>query len=813
MTAAFYRHQDLKEHIHVGRRSVLKSSAPRIDVGENCDAWDQQSYDALIGTHPWLARTTINTHITAKSEDGYAVGFFHVTPQNIPASATGPDRINVVSIPIIISDFKLYPFDIFLHKDQFYPLNEERIMRLMRLPDLYIETDRSPHSLEQNVREGMHPKGLQDFDWTTASNSLPGVKFSSAVSDLDQLRNLTADALVAALPSVTARMRRHAEEFLTSDNVAHLQKQSEGRLALQAALSHVTKGGTVVKASSSSSSEDDLDAVISSMLENEASLSLIEFKKTSADIQARDWWLSDPTSGKVSRSKWSSVPYHKVSQALGQDMTQQLLSDGYVALHTKESHGVTGSFPAVAQQLAQSEAFEQLEEMHEPGYFYPWKAKHSSLKTGPVPAYKLRFLNPKKKLGMPELFDGYIVNSAHGEAGFASGRQAILSMDGCLCIPSDQWSDLEDIKVLWLGDSSTDNIPAIKKVRKYVSARMASSMDFQPSEFAMWKQDGALLGLLVSSNTTSIDGELFYKTIDPETGCARMMDNDRSIYAHFSQDFARMVTEPRKDRVILHVPSQASRTSVFGDKQQDEDKLFQETALEPIEESAPLAKESAALYSNRWAGEIKNPATLTVQSMGDGYAISHPLLSGIPGSQEKMLTKQASACLRFCGLSDMQANEVLEQVKISHSVSFTVDTPAHSMGSDIASSAREKANRVKQLLNKVSSAIPVNEMPSVIEVAYSHLRPHIEREKVSSLILGMSVDAALSLNFLNPETLIKFADMRPDLEESLSKLCALLMASRLGMTEVPESALTMCIHGLEPTLQGLRLLETSLQDM
>jgi len=35
----------------------------------------------------------------------------------------------------------------------------------------------------------------------------------------------------------------------------------------------------------------------------------------------------------------------------------------------------------------------------------------------------------------------------------------------------------------------------------------------------------------------------------------------------------------------------------------------------------------------------------------------------------------------------------------------------------------------------------------------------------------------------------------------------------LGMSEVPESAVSMCIEGLEPVLQGLRIIETSLQDM
>lgn len=66
-----------------------------------------------------------------------------------------------------------------------------------------------------------------------------------------------------------------------------------------------------------------------------------------------------------------------------------------------------------------------------------------------------------------------------------------------------------------------------------------------------------------------------------------------------------------------------------------------------------------------------------------------------------------------------------------------------------------------------------------------------------------SIDSLLSLNLLNPENLSNFVEMIPSFESLLRNLCDLLLASRLGLQEVPSTALEKAVQGLDRTLEGL----------
>jgi hypothetical protein len=67
-----------------------------------------------------------------------------------------------------------------------------------------------------------------------------------------------------------------------------------------------------------------------------------------------------------------------------------------------------------------------------------------------------------------------------------------------------------------------------------------------------------------------------------------------------------------------------------------------------------------------------------------------------------------------------------------------------------------------------------------------------------------AVDVVLSLGFINPENITTFLDYLPELDAGQSKLCELLVASRLGLSEVPEGALEKSIRATEEVLEGLK---------
>lgn len=69
-----------------------------------------------------------------------------------------------------------------------------------------------------------------------------------------------------------------------------------------------------------------------------------------------------------------------------------------------------------------------------------------------------------------------------------------------------------------------------------------------------------------------------------------------------------------------------------------------------------------------------------------------------------------------------------------------------------------------------------------------------------------TVDAILGLNFLTPENVSLFVDNLPTFEETLSKLCELLIATQMGLNDIPESAVSRAIASLDTVVSGLELL-------
>jgi len=73
-----------------------------------------------------------------------------------------------------------------------------------------------------------------------------------------------------------------------------------------------------------------------------------------------------------------------------------------------------------------------------------------------------------------------------------------------------------------------------------------------------------------------------------------------------------------------------------------------------------------------------------------------------------------------------------------------------------------------------------------------------------------TVDALLSLNFMSTENIHKFCAMIPILEHTGEKLAQLLLASRIGMSKIPEGATSTAMYKLIEVIEGLKKLK--LQD-
>lgn len=89
--------------------------------------------------------------------------------------------------------------------------------------------------------------------------------------------------------------------------------------------------------------------------------------------------------------------------------------------------------------------------------------------------------------------------------------------------------------------------------------------------------------------------------------------------------------------------------------------------------------------------------------------------------------------------------------------------------------------------------------------AVTALRQYLVKE-ASVLPDVMTVDAVLSLGFINSENVRMFLGRLPYLEKALNHVCELLLASRLGLSEIPEFATARAARGIDDVIQGLKAL-------
>lgn len=83
-------------------------------------------------------------------------------------------------------------------------------------------------------------------------------------------------------------------------------------------------------------------------------------------------------------------------------------------------------------------------------------------------------------------------------------------------------------------------------------------------------------------------------------------------------------------------------------------------------------------------------------------------------------------------------------------------------------------------------------------------------KQATSLGDASSVDAILSLGFLNIDNVSRFVAFVPDFEKVQSRIGTLLLAARLGLTELPQDHLVRVFFALEQSLAGLKRLSARL---
>jgi hypothetical protein len=124
----------------------------------------------------------------------------------------------------------------------------------------------------------------------------------------------------------------------------------------------------------------------------------------------------------------------------------------------------------------------------------------------------------------------------------------------------------------------------------------------------------------------------------------------------------------------------------------------------------------------------------------------------------------------------------------------------------------EKGEKVKVAgLHTITPLATVHrEMTKKAGVLLQHFPYHLRRNLVkeaAALEDSETADKILSMNFINPENISTFASYLPDLEETSTKLAEMLVASRLGLNQIPEDAVMSSMRNLEEVIDGVKQLQ------
>ena len=96
------------------------------------------------------------------------------------------------------------------------------------------------------------------------------------------------------------------------------------------------------------------------------------------------------------------------------------------------------------------------------------------------------------------------------------------------------------------------------------------------------------------------------------------------------------------------------------------------------------------------------------------------------------------------------------------------------------------------------------------KVDVSTLRSDLTKE-ASVIVDKETVDAILSLRFVTPENVGVYVNYIPELEKVSSKLAELLVASRLGLDDVRETAAKNAMSQVSSVVKGLESLKAQTQ--
>jgi len=137
-----------------------KIAVPFTRMTGDTEQWPRVIMHAITQQAPYLADYELDVHLTSlDAAQGYGFGFVSVrnnTERSVQELA-GDKPVNYLRVLVIIKDWQLYPFDIYMRNDLAVPLTEKRVREEMHMTETFDGTDIPPP--DKNISADLFPPG------------------------------------------------------------------------------------------------------------------------------------------------------------------------------------------------------------------------------------------------------------------------------------------------------------------------------------------------------------------------------------------------------------------------------------------------------------------------------------------------------------------------------------------------------------------------------------------------------------------------------------------------------------------------------
>jgi len=731
-----------------------KTAASETTLPEDANVWSQELLQELYKQVPYIADYSPTVVMqTVDGERGYGLGHFEIqnkseAPEDISPQQEEAIGLRHVRIPIVINARKLQPLDIVITENSdMLPLTEDRLRQALFRPQTFDVTSRTPG--DQSMIGQLYPPYRQNFGYGGGMGTIVGgEKVSAAVA-----AERDFEGKLRSIAGYTDKEIARSHSATRPKNTVTLGAQGGEKRA------NVGAGNT--KPVADAALKLKIKDVIPQQVKKEGSTVLDRILST---IRAED--------------------YNKLASVLNDPAVS--------AMYIQNKAATAGAL----RKLANAHVVDQHERLH----------KFASVAVKPqvcqlrrtTSGYQVKTASTVAWAPMTRELDRKAAINMFGE-------KVVLAADVSGSVTLSEGPQV-------VGPSLAEEDAAANRYKPITTSGLYKVQTPEGRELVgfvipnLIDMSGATIGLALFTNGAqwTVQGTIYGEPAgagvnlprrSPEgTGCFYRILPSGSIEAIVPMTLMGKIQESSGVRFMGSTfdGQEANVLTQMGIKKPiASDKVLllpEEFQWTPLDDGGHVTLQSDRELLLKTSMAHRELLKVTVRANGGVYSFEGPPLAKLAHrDRDVSFLSLDDAMFLLAGLgveSNYGATKLAEAEHLARPIQIRVGR--------IIKTAEQSWADAKKTAQHISSLIP-------------NLKRELFKE-AGVMPDPESVDTVLALGFINEENVLSLAADLPQLEDTQKRLCKLLFAARLGLSNVPVGALEKSIRALEQVIDGLKIL-------